>query len=157
MALKPHPEKVENFPFHPVRAGPNRFERIGDRMRAADAGAQADAGLARDGQQLVVQFKARFVGVTVNAGGIAKLIEIELGIFLALFGDGPQKLMRHDESGFAAMFDDLGDSFGVPRTKALDDSSSACIGEFRHGNEIPEGQLVLLLLRLVPVECALLQ
>jgi len=156
MAFKPHSEKVENFAFHPVRAGPDRFERIGDRIRAADAGAQADPGLTRDRQQLIVQFEARLVGVAVDAGGVAQLIEIELGIFLALFRDGPQKLVRHDQRGFAAMFNDLGDSFGVPRTKTLDDSSSACIGEFRHVNEIPEGQLALLP-RLIPVECALLQ
>ncbi len=157
MSLKVNAKQIKNFAFQPVGPGPHRHERLDHRMLGGNAGAQRDASGARDGNQLIVQFKARFEGKAIEAGDITQKVEIEGRIVSTLQGDGPQQVVWNDEGGLAVILDDLRDRLRVPQAKLFDYNISFCIGKLRlvtHVAEVLEG-LALLLLS-VPVERALL-
>ena len=94
-----------------------------------------------------MQFKARFDGEAVNAGGVRK--QVELKCVATFLRRGAQQRMGHHDSRFAVKFDDLFYGFWVPRTQMLDHSISVLIDVLRHSFSFTRFEL------LVPVQRAL--
>src|ERR1700738_341243 len=76
MSRKAHAKKIEYFPLQPIGSRPNRYQRIHDRVISWNAGAQTQPLAARNGNEMILQFKSRLDRVTIHAGGVGKQIEL---------------------------------------------------------------------------------
>jgi hypothetical protein len=153
MPFKLNAKQIKDFSLQPVCTRPHRHKRIDHRMLRADVGSQGDASATRDGNQLVVQFEARFNRKAINTGRIAQQIEVQTRSFLAMLGCRAKELARHDDGGLALELDDLRNRLLVPFAELIDYIISICIGKLRHVTEILKGRA--LLLRFMPVKRSL--
>jgi len=142
MPVKANAKKVEDFAFQPAGTRPHGHHGINDGIVSSEPNAQTHSIAPRNGNQLIVQFKAWFAGIAVDAGGIRKEIELERSVGATALGVGAQKLARHHNRGFAAKFNDLRDSLFIPRAQAFGYSISVFTGRLRH-NSNPTGAVYL--------------
>ncbi len=147
MTGEPNAEEVVNFAFQPVRAGPDRHQGIDHRILPGQTHTQAQFRALWNGNQMVIQFKARLVRVAIKAGRIGEKIALQL-VATAL-GSGPEQLARHDDRRFAAILDYFRNAIRVPRPQVFcrkqvsADDTSVLVGILRQFFLIPKRRLVM--------------
>jgi len=75
---------------------------------------EAQPVAAGDGDKFVIEFKARFVRKTIDAGSIREEIEIELTVLATSLGKGAQRFPGNNNGSFAAVLKDFRHSLGIP-------------------------------------------
>lgn len=131
VARKANPKKIEDFALQPIGARPDGNERIDDRILAGKADFQPQAVAAGDGNKLVVQFEARFMGKAVHARSIREQIEIEFAVLATAFRKGTKGFARNHNGGFAAVLKDLSHRVGIPGAQVFSYNTSV-LGGLRH-------------------------
>ena len=129
-------EKIEDFAFEPVGTRPDGHQGIDDRMLCANARAQAEAIAAGNGDETVVEFETGLDREAVDTGSVAEEIKLQGRIVAAFQSRGAEELPRHNDGGFTAVFDHLGDRLRIPRAKLFDYNTSVCIRKLRHVIEV---------------------
>src|ERR1700722_3529244 len=130
-------EQIENFALQPIRARPNRNKGIDHGIAAAQLHADAQFLLQRNGNQLIVQFKARFERVAVKASCVGEEIELQLFDVATLLGNAPQHLAGHDDRRIAPEFNHFLDRVCAPRAELRDYRISLLTTTVRHRFRIP--------------------
>ena len=125
-------EQVEDFALEPIRAEPDGDQRIHDSIVAGQADADTDFLAERDGDQVVVQFVARFHRETVNARGIAEQIELQAVLVATAFGNASKEFAWDHDGGLTAEFNYFLDRVGAPCAQASDYNISGLTTALRH-------------------------
>jgi hypothetical protein len=132
VTLETNAKKVKDFALEPIRTGPHGLKGIEDGLLTTDSSAQANALAQGDGYELVIQFEAWLDRETVDAGGVAQKIELQLGAFLAKLGNFAKLIFGNDDGGGAAMFNDLCNRGRPPGAKLFDYNISVRADKLRH-------------------------
>ncbi len=119
MTFETDPQKVEIFTFMPISCGPDGCHRMNHRISSGQVHLQPQALASVEREEMVIHLKARLEREAVNGGNVRKKRKPQGGLAGKIFRRALEMLPRYYHGGFAAEFDYLSDSLGIPLSQFL--------------------------------------